>query len=111
MATQLTELTVLRQEREQLQKEVKDWQAKLFDSEVQTADLDVAVKKLKTKNSNLETENERLQAELENLRSQPSPSPAEFPEASDLLNRLKAMRKGSKASLADVEAILELLDP
>ena len=34
---------------------------------------------------------------------------AEFPEAADVLNQLKARRKKSKADLADIEAILELL--
>ena len=34
---------------------------------------------------------------------------AEFPEAADVLNRLKSQRKKSRADLGDVEAILELL--
>jgi hypothetical protein len=34
---------------------------------------------------------------------------AEFPEPADLLNQLKARRKKSGANLADVEAILEIL--
>jgi hypothetical protein len=37
------------------------------------------------------------------------PAVAEFPEAADVLNQLKARRKKSRADLADVEAILELL--
>ena len=38
------------------------------------------------------------------------PAVAQFPEPADLLNQLKARRKKSRADLADVEAILELLD-
>ncbi|MEZ2226205.1 MAG: hypothetical protein ACBR50_07955 [Microcoleus sp.] len=37
------------------------------------------------------------------------PTVAEFPEPADLLNQLKAQRKKSKADLADIEVILELL--
>lgn len=33
----------------------------------------------------------------------------ELPEAADLLNQLKARRKRSAATLADVEAILEMI--
>ena len=34
----------------------------------------------------------------------------ELPEAADLLNRLKAKRKKSAATLADIEAILEMIE-
>jgi hypothetical protein len=34
-----------------------------------------------------------------------------LPEAATLLNQLKSRRKKSKADLADVETILEMLDP
>ncbi|MEG4058915.1 MULTISPECIES: hypothetical protein [unclassified Microcoleus] len=34
----------------------------------------------------------------------------EVPEAADLLNRLKAKRKKSAATLADIEAILEMIE-
>jgi hypothetical protein len=37
-------------------------------------------------------------------------SALELPEASVLLNKLKAKRKKSTASLADVDAILEILE-
>lgn len=39
-----------------------------------------------------------------------TPIIAQFPEPAHLLNQLKARRKKSRADLADVEAILELLD-
>ena len=43
--------------------------------------------------------------ELEQLRSA-----LDLPEASVLLNKLKAKRKKATASLADIEAILEILE-
>jgi hypothetical protein len=50
-----------------------------------------------------------LEKELEEVRRS-VPTLAEFPEAADLLNQLKARRKKSRADLADVEVILEMLN-
>lgn len=53
-----------------------------------------------------------MEAEVRELRSQltqPSPSPGELPGAADLLNQLKSRRKRSATTLADIEAILEML--
>jgi hypothetical protein len=47
----------------------------------------------------------KLRDEVDRLRSA-----LELPEASALLNKLKAKRKKSTASLADVDAILEILE-
>jgi hypothetical protein len=47
----------------------------------------------------------KLRDEVRRLRSA-----LELPEASVLLNKLKAKRKKSTASLADIEAILEILE-
>jgi hypothetical protein len=44
----------------------------------------------------------------ENKKS--APVLAEFPEAADLLNQLKVRRKKSVANLADIEAVLEILE-
>ena len=47
----------------------------------------------------------KLRDEVDRLRSA-----LELPEASALLNKLKAKRKKATASLADIEAILEILE-
>ena len=49
-----------------------------------------------------------LQAQISALREN-SATASELPESADLLNQLKGKRKKSKADLADVEAILEIL--
>lgn len=69
-----------------------------------TSDLTDEVKQLKD-------EVERLQTELGNLRTQAATSPPELEllEAAELLNRLKAKRKKVTASLADIEALLEMM--
>ncbi|MBE9124242.1 hypothetical protein IQ269_26450 [Tychonema sp. LEGE 07199] len=62
--------------------------------------------------SQLETERAdrgEIEAQLSDLK-QNSPSARDLPEAADLLNRLKAKRKKSTASLADIEAILEMME-
>jgi hypothetical protein len=66
----------------------------------------------------LKAENKRLQNLLSDLRVElkdtlkNAPVLLEFepPEAADLLNRLKAKHKKSTASLADIEAILEMIE-
>jgi len=59
--------------------------------------------------SRLRLEIGELQSELSDLK-QKSAAASELPEAADLLNQLKAMRKKSKTDLADLEAILEILE-
>jgi len=65
----------------------------------------------------LKAENRRLQNLVSDMRIElyhtppiPSPPEIELPEAADLLNRLKAKHKKSTASLADIEAILEMIE-
>ncbi|MEG3920706.1 hypothetical protein QUA07_16450 [Microcoleus sp. T3_A4] len=50
------------------------------------------------------------QPESEIHKGQQSAFEFELPEAADLLNRLKAKRKKSAATLADIEAILEMIE-
>ena len=49
-----------------------------------------------------------LQEQLSDLR-QNSVTASELPEAANLLNQLKGRRKKSKADLADMEAVLDIL--
>jgi len=65
----------------------------------------------------VEAELASTREELAELKRNPPPAntqqPAaelKLPEPADLLNRLKARRKKSKADLADIEAILELIE-
>lgn len=66
----------------------------------------------------LKAENKRLQNLLSDLRVELNDTlknasvvlEFEPPEAAELLNRLKAKRKKSTASLADIEAILEMIE-
>jgi hypothetical protein len=60
----------------------------------------------------LKAENRRLQNLVSDMRIElyhTLPPEIELPEAADLLNRLKKHKK-STASLADIEAILEMIE-
>jgi chromosome segregation ATPase len=48
--------------------------------------------------------------ELSDLKQKSATASKDLPEAADLLNQLKSKRKKSKADLADLEAILEILE-
>ena len=50
-----------------------------------------------------------MQAENEALKTNQPATELEPLEASELLNRLKAKRKKASASLADIEALLEMM--
>ena len=51
---------------------------------------------------------EKIETKLSDLK-QKSATASELPEAADLLNQLKTRRKKFTASLADIEAILEMI--
>jgi hypothetical protein len=53
---------------------------------------------------------EQVEAELSELKKNSATASRNLPEAADLLNQLKAKRKKSSASLADVELILEIIE-
>ncbi len=57
----------------------------------------------------LEEELKRMTSDREENKNS-APVLAKFPEAADLLNQLKARRKKSVANLADIEAVLEILE-
>ena len=69
-------------------------------------DLELGVKRTQELRSQIET----LKAENEALRTAQPVAQFELPEPADLLNKLKAKRKKTTTSLADIEAILEILE-
>jgi hypothetical protein len=75
----------------------------LGSSEVEVETLNEQLAAMRSQLETVRAENEKLKA------TQPAPQ-LELPEAGDLLNKLKAKRKKSKTDLADLEAILEILE-
>ncbi|XZN92775.1 MAG: flagellar alpha dynein [Microcoleus sp.] len=81
----------------------------------QLAEWDKELNQLHERNGDLGLEVQNLKEELATVRSDrtesknSAPAVAEFPEAADLLNKLKSQRKKSRADLGDMEAVLEIL--
>jgi len=100
------------------------WQRELSDAKSELADAKATILKQGDKMRELERgynfkpnpaesalrlEIGNLQAELEAYKQQQPATASELPEPADLLNQLKGRRKKSKAELADVAEILEIL--
>jgi|GEM_PF-581372 len=84
--------------------------AKLLESSTHiTNKLKEEVQKLRSQLEQERASREEIEAELADLK-QKSITASELPEAADLLNQLKGKRKKSKTDLADVAAILEILE-
>ncbi|MEG5050470.1 MULTISPECIES: flagellar alpha dynein [unclassified Microcoleus] len=81
----------------------------------QLAEWDAELNQLHERNGDLGLKVQMLEQELKEVRrdreanKKSAPTVAEFPEPADLLNRLKARRKKSRADLADMEAVLDVL--
>ncbi|MEG4497856.1 hypothetical protein QUB05_17695 [Microcoleus sp. F10-C6] len=82
----------------------------------QLAEWDGELNQLHERNDDLGLKVQMLEQELKETRrsreanTNSAPTVADFPESADLLNQLKARRKKSRADLADVETLLEMLD-
>jgi regulator of replication initiation timing len=87
----------------------------LKEANKQLAKWDKELNQLHERNGDLGLEVQNLKEELATVtrsreaNKNSAPTVAEFPEPADLLNRLKARRKKSRADLADMEAVLDLL--
>ena len=81
----------------------------------QLTEWDAELNQLHERNGDLGLKVQMLEQELKEARrdreanKNSAPAVAEFPESADLLNQLKARRKKSRADLADMEAMLEIL--
>ena len=84
--------------------------AKLLESSTHiTNKLKEEVQKLRSQLEQERADREEVEAELADLK-QKSVTASELPEAADLLNKLKAKRKKSPVTLADIEAILGMIE-
>ncbi|HCV32264.1 MAG TPA: hypothetical protein DGO89_20185 [Microcoleaceae bacterium UBA9251] len=90
--------------RAQLDAQKADWDELLADfenSEAVRTDLVLQVQMLQSELVAIRTDRPEIQEAV--------PTVAEFPEPADLLNRLKARRKKSRADLADMQTALDIL--
>jgi hypothetical protein len=68
------------------------------------------VQKLRLQLEAERADREEVESELSELKQKSAAAGKDLPEAADLLNQLKAKRKKSSVTLADVEMLLELLE-
>ena len=82
----------------------------------QLTEWDAELNQLHERNGDLGLKVQMLEQELKEVRrdreanKNSAPTVAGFPEPADLLNQLKARRKKSGANLADMEAVLDILE-
>jgi chromosome segregation ATPase len=101
------ELSNLKAENEKLR---ADYDALLESSTQVTNKLRQEVQGLRSQLETERTDREEIETELSELKQKSTAAREDLPEAADLLNQLKAKRKKSKADLADLEVILEILE-
>ncbi|MEG4799057.1 flagellar alpha dynein [Microcoleus sp. ARI1-B5] len=81
----------------------------------QLAEWDAELNQLHERNGDLVLKVQMLEQELKEVRrdreanKNSAQTVAEFPEPADLLNQVKARRKKSRANLADMQTVLEIL--
>ena len=101
------ELGNLKDENEKLR---ADYAALLESSTHVTNKLRQEVQELRSQLASERASREEIESELADLKQNSAPASVDLPEAADLLNRLKAKRKKSPVTLADIEAILEMIE-
>jgi DNA repair exonuclease SbcCD ATPase subunit len=101
------ELSNLKAENEKLR---ADYHALLESSTHITNKLRQEVQTVRLQVETEHADREEIETELSELKQKSPAAREDLPEAADLLNQLKAKRKKSKADLADLEVILEILE-
>jgi len=94
---------------EEIWKELSDTEQILAEVRAENLELKKTCAELRSQLEQERADREEIEAELADLK-QKSAAASELPEAADLLNQLKTRRKKSKADLADLEVILEILE-
>ncbi|MEG3960134.1 flagellar alpha dynein [Microcoleus sp. herbarium2] len=105
--------------------QLAEWDKELTQLHERNGDLGLEVQNLTEQLQKERADREELQQEFDELNKQylsrvfvtealknenPAAASKDLPEAADLLNQLKTKRKKSKADLADLETILEILE-
>lgn len=94
----------LKQELRSASRQIESQDKELLQLHERNGDLDLEVQNLKEALATVTSDRDEIK------NSTPIANTAQLPEPADLLNQLKAKRKKSKAELADIEAILDVLE-
>jgi uncharacterized protein (DUF3084 family) len=108
------EVDSLRQELETVRAENQRLHTELGNSESEKESLKQEVQELRSQLETERADREEIEAELSELKQNSAPaatlSEKLTPDAATILSQLRARRKKSKTDLADLEAILEILE-
>jgi chromosome segregation ATPase len=94
---------------EEIWEELSDTEQALAEVRSENSELKETCAELRSQLERERADREEIEAELSELK-QKSAAARELPGAAEILNQLKTRRKKSKADLADLEAILEILE-
>jgi hypothetical protein len=100
----------LRQEVQEVRSQLEQERAYKKEVEDECWDKEESLNQTRAELADREKELAVALAELLDLKQKPAAARKDFPDAADLLNQLKTRRKKSKADLADLEAILEIVE-
>ncbi|MEG4488012.1 MULTISPECIES: hypothetical protein [unclassified Microcoleus] len=92
-----------------LREEVKTLRSQLEKERADRKDLEEEFRDLDSRWTESQEELAKLRSELSDLRQASVTASKDLPEAADLLNRLRARRKKSKADPDDMKAVLDIL--
>ncbi|MEG4121847.1 hypothetical protein QUA43_30820 [Microcoleus sp. N9_B4] len=104
-------LVTISQQLNRQQEEARADYAKLLESSTHiTNKLRQELAEVRSQLATERADREEIEAQLSDLKQNSVAASKDLPEAADLLNQLKAKRKKSRADLADIEAILEMIE-
>lgn len=96
---------------QQLESKIQDLTSELADRDAEFAAVQADRAELADAKSTILKQNDKIRELERGFSLQQTSAPAiELPEPADLLNQLKGKRKKSKAELADMATILEILE-
>lgn len=95
---------------EEIWEELSDTEQTLAEARAENSELKQTCNEVRSELVDREKELAVALAEVLDLKQKSAPVRKDFPDAADMLNQLKTKRKKSKADLADLEFILEILE-
>ena len=100
----------LRQEVQELRSQLEAQKTSWEEVQEELDNRDEVCERLRSQLTDREAELAAVRSELADLKQKSATAGKDLPEAADLYNQLKTRRKKSSSSLADIEAILEMIE-
>jgi chromosome segregation ATPase len=95
---------------EEIWEELNDTEQALAEVRSENSELKKTCAELRSQFEQERADREEVEQQVSDLKQKSAAASKDLPEAADLLNQLKSKRRKSKSDLADLEAILEILE-